>query len=289
MTGFFWISANSDPASALSVTVQAEDANGGFIMEPKQITVSAGYANTFTNGAFSNASPATNSNVTALDVLFAAHADKYGTAFTSSTYTNYIGGSASYITEMFDIEAGSGYGFPAIMFVVNGVQPNDGIVQNWPGWGDNPPSQGYMTYAINQSIIQDGDVVNFFFINSYNDLYTYIEQTYVEDDETYTQSFLDFNPVTKIFNSTETILLKGYDVFSEGYLVQTSWHIVPLGNARICKVSDNSVVGTATSTGSIDLSTLTIPTGTTALTVKPAVGDNTHIFIPIYFIVNKAS
>lgn len=278
MTGFFWITANSDPASAVTVTVQVEDDQGGFIVEPKQLTVTAGYANSFTGGTYSNASPASNSDVTVLDVLFAAHKDLYGDSFTSSTYTNYIGGSAGYITEMFNIEAGAGYGFPAIMFVVNGVQPNDGVIYNWPGWGDNPASQGYMTYAINQSIVGDNDVVNLFFINSYNDLYTFVNDG--------TNDYLNLKPLSKIFLSTETLYLKGYDVFSEGYLVQSSWNIVALANARICKVSDGSAVGTAGSDGSITLNSLTLDSGYNYLTIKPAANSSAY-YIPIYFMVYK--
>ncbi len=291
MTGLFWITSNADPVFAdVTVTVQAEDPNGGFIVEPKQLTVSAGYANSFTSGAYSNASPATNANVTVLDVLFAAHADKYGTAFTSSTYASYIGGSASYITEMFDIEAGSGYDFPAIMFAVNGVQPRDENDPNhqFEGWGAHGPAIGYWTYAMNQSIVTDGQTVNFFFVNTYNDLYTFIEQEYEEDDEIYTDSYLDFNPLTKKFNINETIILRGYDFFTYGYLEMSGWNIVNLSGARIYKVSNNTLVGTAQPNGTIDLSTLTnIPNGDTALTVKPASGNTTDHYVPIYFIVHK--
>lgn len=290
MTGFFWISANADPASAVTVTVQAEDQYGNFILEPTTVDVSAGFASTFTNTTFSNASPATNSNATALDALFAAHVAKYGNNFTSNNYGTYIGGDSSYITKMFGISAGSGYDFPAIMFAVNGMQPRDETDPNhqFEGWGAHGPAIGYWTYAMNQSIISPDDTVNFFFVNTYNDLYTFIEQEYVEDDELYTDSYLTFNPLNKVFNSNETILLKGYDFFTYGYLEMSGWDIVNLSGARIYKVSDNTLVGTADSDGSIDLSTLTnIPTGNTALTVKPASGNSTDHYIPIYFIVHK--
>ena len=212
MTGFFWISANVDSASAVTVTVQAEDANGGFILPPTQINVTAGYADTISDGVYYNDSPATNLNVTALDVLFAAH-DYLYSDFDSNTYDYYIDGDApSYITEMFHIPAGSGYSFPAIMFAVNGIQPRDeDPTHTFPAWGSNgQPSTGYMTYAMNQAIVPSNAVVNFFFVKSYHDTYTFLNDGY--DD------YLGFNPLTDTFDTTETLNLKGYDFFTDGWL-----------------------------------------------------------------------
>jgi len=283
MTGFFWISANADPASAITVVVQAEDDQGNFIMEPTEVTVTAGYADSFTNGAYYNNSPASSSDVTALDVLFKAHKEYYNSSFTSSTYSSYIDGDPGYITEMFDIPAGSGYGFPAIMFVVNGVQPNDGVVQEWPDWtGQNlDPTHGYTTYAMNQSIISEGDVVNFFFINSYNDLYTFINYNNTD--------LLKFDGNTTVFSTSATLTFKGYDVFTRGYMVRTEWQDAPLAGAYVYDYYNDNIIGTLDNNGSISFNNSIIEAnlddGYNYLTIIPST--NTVNYIPLFFIVDK--
>ena len=284
MTGFFWISANADPASAITVTVQAENDNGGFIIEPKEIEVTAGYADYLTDGSYYNDYPASNSDVTALDELFAAHADCYGNDFDDESYGDFIDGSASYITTMFEIEAGSGNdGFPGIMFVVNGVQPNDGVVQQWPDWTGQglDPTYGYTTYAMNQSVVSEGDVVNFFFINSYNDIYTFINRNNTD--------LLGFDGYNTTFNTTDTLIFKGYDVFTRGYMVRSLWQDAPLVGATVYDYKRLVTVGTLDNNGSISFNDSQVlnnlVSGDNYLTIIPSVSNVNYI--PISFKVHK--
>lgn len=279
MTGFFWITANSDPASAITVTVQAEDDQGNFILAPTSINVSAGYAATI-DSSYTNTSPATSLDVTALDVLFAAHTQLYGSSFNSDTLLNYIDGSASYITKMFEISAGEGYGFPAIMFAVNGMQPRDEEDPNhqFEGWGAHGPATGYWTYAMNQSILDEGDIVNFFFVNSYNDLYAFINDG--------TDDYLDLNPLQESFDVSDTLYIKGYDYFNYGYLEQSGWDIVNIANAAIYRASDGLLVGSSGDNGLITINANLLSSGTNSLIIKPS--DNSAMFfVPIYLKVIK--
>lgn len=85
MTGFFWISANTNPAFAdVSVTVQAEDQYGNIILQPTQVDVPEGYAAMVSGSTFYNDSPASDYDATALDALFAAHDLKYPNVFSSN-------------------------------------------------------------------------------------------------------------------------------------------------------------------------------------------------------------
>lgn len=278
MTGFFWITANSDPASAITVTVQAEDQNGNFILQPTQINVTAGYAATV-DPSYTNASPASSTSVTALDALFAAHTLLYGNSFTGNVST-YIDGSASYITKMFGTSAGSGYSFPAIMFAVNGMQPRDedDPEHQFEAWTDHGPATGYWTYAMNQSILEAGNVVNFFFVNSYNDLYAYLS-----DGST---DYLELDPLNNTFNVGSTLYLKGYDYFNYGYLEQDAWTIVDISGATVCRASDGATVGSSGTGGVITLNSSLLSDGTNNLIIKPSSTSTTY-FVPIFVKVIK--
>jgi len=283
MTGFFWITANSDPASAITVTVQAENQNGNFILQPTQINVTAGYAATV-DPSYTNASPASSTSVTALDALFAAHTLLYGNSFTGNVST-YIDGSASYITKMFGTSAGSGYSFPAIMFAVNGMQPRD---ENDPNhqfdvWTDHGTATGYWTYAMNQSVLKNGDVVNFFFVNSYYDLYAFLNDG--------SENYLDLDPLNEgdgafSISNTLTLYVKGYDYFNYGYLAQSAWPIVNIANAEVYRASDDTLLDTSDTSGRIDISANTLSSGANHLYIKPGSNSTTY-FIPIYFTVCK--
>lgn len=283
MAGFFWITAINNPASAITVTVQAEGPNNNFLLTPREVTVTAGYAESFTGGVYTNNSPATSSNVTVMDVLFKAHKDLYGDNFNSTTYGQYIGGeSTSYLNKIFGFQGGTGYDFPALMFVVNGIQPRDeDPTHSFPAWGSQGATTGYMTYAMNQAIVSQGDVINFFYIKSYHDQYAYLEDDY--------DSYLSSNPLEHVFSVSDTIYLKGYDVFSEGWMDQSGWTITDLAYADICRVSDGYVVGSADENGTVDLSTLNLSAGYNYLTIKSSDVDTLGYYVPPYFIVQNGS
>ena len=144
----------------VTVTFQAESNDNTFFVKPKEVTVSPGYAATI-KSTWTNSSATVGPNgVSALDVLAKIHHNKYGAAFDNNP-TAYIRGSASYITGMFG-QTNESLPSSGIMFGVNNVQPNDGIVHEWT-W-NGVTTYGYMTYDINQAKVENGDHVNYFFL-----------------------------------------------------------------------------------------------------------------------------
>ncbi|MEG2174413.1 MAG: DUF4430 domain-containing protein, partial [Oscillospiraceae bacterium] len=83
--------------------------------------------------------------ISALDALIAMHEAKYGAAFTKETYQNYLS-PGSYLTKIFS-QSG------AVGFLKNGFAPV------------GPKSDGY---AVNEAVLAEGDVLQFFF---YGDQY----------------------------------------------------------------------------------------------------------------------
>ena len=134
---------------SVTVTVAATDYNGGdpyFVMMPTTITVPEGKAAEY---GYQNAAPGlvvggnnhgiNAGQISSLDALFAAHEQVYGSAFSASTRGDYIGGSSSFLTKMF--------GTPGhIVFAVNEKTP----------MGDKTDG-----YAVNECVIQDGDLIVF--------------------------------------------------------------------------------------------------------------------------------
>lgn len=180
---------------------------------------------------------------------------------------------------MFGISAGSGYDFPAIMFAVNGIQPRDENDPNhqFEGWGANGPATGYWTYAMNQSILQEDDVVNFFFINAYDDQYAFLKKG--------STNYIGFNPLsTTLFHTTDTLYLMGYEYFNYGYLEQSGWGITGIENAAIYDASTGATVGSTGSNGLIILNN-DLNSGTHHLVAKPT--NSSSYFITVFFTIVK--
>lgn len=203
----------------VTVTFQAESNDNTFFVKPKEVTVSPGYAATI-KSTWTNSSATVGPNgVSALDVLAKIHHNKYGAAFDNNP-TAYIRGSASYITGMFG-QTNESLPSSGIMFGVNNVQPNDGIVHEWT-W-NGVTTYGYMTYAINQAKVENGDHVNYFFLkdSDYLDYYTYFTDN-------------NGNPKYKINmrrNTSVNLKLKGYKYFEDGYKV--SWPVYNISGVPI--------------------------------------------------------
>ena len=120
-----------------------------FIMMDSEITVTEGTAE---NYGWHNAAPDSmlggndhgvyDGEITVLDALFTAHETYYGnTEFTASNFTSKMGSSATYLSKIFGKSG-------AISFAVN-----------------DRPAIGTMSdgYGVNECVLQDGDVVYFFF------------------------------------------------------------------------------------------------------------------------------
>ncbi len=142
-----------------NVVVWAQSENT-FLLTPQSIAVSSDTAEKY--GYTDEVS-----GVSALDVLLAANEvyakNIMGGELTKDNLSSYVAGGATYITKMFGISGGSS-------FSVNGEYPYDP--------NSTYGSYGYTGYLINQSPIEEGDEVGFFFYEDsyYMDYFTYFEQ-----------------------------------------------------------------------------------------------------------------
>lgn len=135
-------------------------AEGAFLVAPQKIKVlydlaeSYGYIDEVDN------------HVSALDVLVKEHELVFGEAFTKETKNDLLKvGSNGFISAIFGIPSS------ASGFSVNGKTPNDGIYNETYG--------SYTGYNVNQTQINEDDVVDFFIFKDatdYSDYYTWFEE-----------------------------------------------------------------------------------------------------------------
>lgn len=152
--------AKEEPPVAKSVTVTfSAQKDGAYLVNPAALTVQDGTAELygFTVPAADHAGVAINEPVF-LDLLVAAHAAKYGDAFTKDTAGNYLTVDAGMITKAFGQSATSS------SFVFNGQMPADDA-----GTG----------YAGNEARLTGGDNIEYFFYQSdmWTDYYTAFTET----------------------------------------------------------------------------------------------------------------
>ena len=229
--GHFGVDRTYATDNAVTVTFQAEGLDNGsnyFIVKPMSVTVEPGYAATVDSNWTNDSNVVSSTQVSALDVLAAVHTAMYGSSFTSNP-TNYISGSNSYITGMFG-QTNTSCNSSGIMFGVNDTQPNNGILQSWTYNGVT--TQGYMTYAINQSVVHNGDVVNYFFMkdSSWADYYTYFKY-----NGTATRA------ITVQKNTNFTLNLEGYKYFEEGYMA--NWNKYNMSGALVYQLANSGTYG----------------------------------------------
>lgn len=165
------------PAEKITVTVSYQD--GWFDLYPQELEVTADLAENY-GYEFDEDTD----NVTALDVLVAANIayaqlmDKefasaettvQDTVTTSANDLLTIQNSAygATIKKMFGRESDS------CGFVINGQTPHDDVLVSYPGYDAQ-----YTGYALNQAVVSEGDIVEFFFYQNsyYLDYYTYFQQ-----------------------------------------------------------------------------------------------------------------
>lgn len=145
--------ADAAENNSVSITFAASDASEGFIFKPQKITVADGLAEKYglTNDASVN-------GPTFLDVLIAAHIQKYGDAFTKEKISDYLSvGSSGMISKAFGKAATS------TSFFYNGDMPKD---SNGTG------------YMANAAVVKEGDIVEFWFYQDsyWMDYYTFFTQ-----------------------------------------------------------------------------------------------------------------
>ena len=145
--------ADAAENNSVSITFAASDASEGFIFKPQKITVADGLAEEYglTNDASVN-------GPTFLDVLIAAHIQKYGDAFTKEKISDYLSvGSSGMISKAFGKAATS------TSFFYNGDMPKDSS-----GTG----------YIANAAVVKEGDIVEYWFYQDsyWMDYYTFFTQ-----------------------------------------------------------------------------------------------------------------
>lgn len=206
------------PAAALAaeetVTVKVSaQKDGAFLYPQTELQVKAGTAETY---GFKNASTVPEGTVTALDVLVAAHAQKYAAAFTTETAGDYLTMSGSNPQMMFqDSEAVGRYSG----FTVN---------------HDYPMDESKTGYMADNAPVSDGDSVDFFY--------------YSADWTDYTAWFTNAAG-TKIevleagINVPVTVGLKGY-MYMNGYTSPSAEDLYcPDEGLGVYSVDENGTVG----------------------------------------------
>ena len=127
--------------------------------------------------------------VSVLDVLAAAHELVYGENFTQETAEDYLAVSGNRVTKQF------GSVFPAVFFL-NRAYANDGT---------QGPDGRYNTVPAGAQEVQDGDLIEFFFMedNTPGDIYNWFTGT----NRRYSRSYLTFT------GRNLKLTLKGYPVY----------------------------------------------------------------------------
>ena len=177
--------SNKNNDATITVKVRAQEA-WNFIYATDRLPVEAGTAQKY---GFSNADGVPDDTVTALDVLVAAHVDKYGSQFTKETASQYLSMSNGNFVEMF----GNNNETKFSGFAINHDYAKDAA------------GNGYVTSS---APICDGDVVDFFY---------YEDENYCD----FVTWFTDKNGESRDVmvaqkNAAITVGLKGY-IFMDGY------------------------------------------------------------------------
>lgn len=177
------VSAEGTDESVQTVTVTLSGQAGGvFLQMPKECEISSDEAE---NYGFTD----TTGGVTTLDALVYLHELVFGTDFTKDNKDDYLSiSSTGGITKIFG-EKTHNCGFS-----VNGISPNDGVLQ----------SGGYYTgYTVSKAVLKDNDNVEF---HTYQDSYATDYYTWFEQDG----KKLDFVQMEE--NKNLNLCLKGYSI-----------------------------------------------------------------------------
>ncbi len=150
------VSADQAPAQ---ITMMISDET--IIMPPTELTVAPDTAKKY---GFSD----DESTVSVFDAIAAAHELMLGDMFTPETAPQYLNITESgFVDLMFGDSRASG-------FLVDGVQPNDGVL--------NPLYGSYGAYSADKSILSGGEKVNLFFYQDgdfYSDYYAFFDRSQV--------------------------------------------------------------------------------------------------------------
>ena len=164
--------------------------DGSVIMAPEVLKVEPGIAKAY---GYKVASVDHNGEkidgATVFDAIVTAHKILYGDKFTRGTAENYLVMQSSFIMKSF------GRSTSVSGFLVNGVMPNDGIIN---------PSYGTSTgYACDTAVIFNGDNISYYF---YQDTKSYSDMFAVFDKSEYSVSA----------KKPLKVNIKGYSIFEHG-------------------------------------------------------------------------
>lgn len=209
------VSVDLEKATPIDVTFSAQNQNR-YLMPRQTVKPVAGLAELYGYSYGDQVKPA---DVTTLDALVAAHIAYYGEEFTAKTAENFldVDSNSGLIRKMFEKESSS------LSFAVNGRCPNDGV----------QVGNGYTAYSVHEAVIEEGDVVEFFF---YQDSYWSDQYVWFEQNGEKVES------ITIPQGESVTLSLRGYPY---GYYCYATEEYIDMmtddiANAQITKVNQNN-------------------------------------------------
>jgi len=169
-------------------TVTVSLSGDEFYFAPETLTVSSDLACQY---GYENED---DGQVSILDVLIAVHQTLLSEGFTADTAKDYLDINSGFITKILGADAS------ASSFFVNGIQPNDGVL--------NPLYGSYTGYTADKSYLEDNDDVRIFL---------YQDKSYWSD----VFSWFDKTNVTAVPNQEVNLNLSGYVSFFGCYPQET--------------------------------------------------------------------
>ncbi|ATW27572.1 S-layer homology domain-containing protein [Candidatus Formimonas warabiya] len=153
---------NEPEPEPINVNISVQKDEYGFAISRREFAVRPGLAEEY--GYDNHASVGAN-EVTALDALVAAHIAAFGED--RAAVNNALAVNNGFVTKVM------GEDTSAFTFFVNGGMPNDGVLVNYPGYGEQ-----YTGYSVAQAKLNENDTVEFFLIQDtdyYTDTYAWFE------------------------------------------------------------------------------------------------------------------
>ena len=209
--------ASQQKSVVVSFSAQAENA---FLCAPQinkeiksDLAESFGYSDKVTDG------------VSALDVLVSAHIEVFGSDFNAQNCNEYLKLNGSTISKIFGTET-SGCGF-----FINGTQPHNDVLN------ESPYGNYYTGYMIDESVVSNGDFVEFAI---YQDEYA------LDNYVSFEQNSKKISLLEIAQNTTVSLTLKGYSI--GWYGCNTDEDILkatkPLADVKLCTIDKNSGAAT---------------------------------------------
>ena len=208
----------------VSVTVSFVAQENGEFLAPPQLNMQVS-SNTAENYGFADQTNQA-TEVSTIDVLVAAHAAKYGDAFTKDNAKTYLKADGNFITVMFGSNNGGN-----VCLLVNGFQP-----------GSN---------GVEQAVVSNGDLIEFFVYQnaSYQDKYVWL--TLPDGTKADGQSVYG--------GKTVTVVAKGYSPFSYGYEGNEGETVIAGAAIYMVDITTGKLTSLGVTTGEDGTASITVP------------------------------